>query len=96
MTVGEFQAWLEGFEEALAGKAPNKAQWKKIKEKLQTVHGNNCNLNHYPWYNWAICSNTSQINWESSSGEIGGTIPVDSTILLSYEQGKEDASSLMS
>ncbi len=36
-TVGEFKAWLEGFEEGMAGKAPNKAQWTKIKQRLGEV-----------------------------------------------------------
>jgi hypothetical protein len=34
MTASELKAWLEGFEEALAGKAPNADQWKTIKSKI--------------------------------------------------------------
>ncbi len=36
MTMAEFNAWLEGFEEAIDG-TPTKAQWKKIRAKLDTV-----------------------------------------------------------
>jgi len=36
MTLSEFKAWLEGFEEGVKG-SPNQAQWKKIKERLEMV-----------------------------------------------------------
>ena len=36
MTLSEFNAWLEGFEEAING-APSDAQWAKIKARLATV-----------------------------------------------------------
>jgi len=53
MTIGEYRAWLEGFEEALQGKAPNKAQWKKIKERLwevsATVEYRGWAYPTYPW-----------------------------------------------
>ena len=34
MTLSEFKAWLEGFEDGREGKAPTGKQWKRIKEKL--------------------------------------------------------------
>ena len=37
MTTQEFQAWLEGFEEVLEGKAPNKKQWGKIRNKIKML-----------------------------------------------------------
>lgn len=37
MTVGEFRAWLDGFEAAMGGKPPNADQWKAIKDKLAKV-----------------------------------------------------------
>lgn len=37
MTLSEFKAWLEGFEEAMGGKPPSADQWKAIKEKLAKV-----------------------------------------------------------
>ena len=36
MTISEFRAWLEGFEEAIDG-APTQKQWKKIKQRLDSV-----------------------------------------------------------
>ena len=36
MTLNEFKAWLEGYEASFDG-APDGLQWKKIKEKLETV-----------------------------------------------------------
>lgn len=36
MTMSEFKAWLEGFEASI-DKTPTEKQWKKIKEKLDTV-----------------------------------------------------------
>ena len=36
MTINEFKAWLEGFEEGMKG-APTKAQWTKVKERLGQV-----------------------------------------------------------
>lgn len=44
MTLGEFKAWLEGYEASFsydvmidAPPLPNAAQWTKIKQKLDTV-----------------------------------------------------------
>lgn len=37
MTLPEFKAWLEGFEEAMGGKPPTAEQWVAIKEKLKRV-----------------------------------------------------------
>ncbi len=37
MTVSEFKAWLEGFEEAMGGKPPSADQWKSVKAKLARV-----------------------------------------------------------
>ena len=36
MTLSEFKAWREGFNEAING-APNKEQWEVIKDKLIQV-----------------------------------------------------------
>lgn len=36
MTLNEFKAWLEGYEASFDG-APDGLQWKKIKDKLETV-----------------------------------------------------------
>jgi hypothetical protein len=37
MTIEEFKAWLEGFSESFPDGAPTKAQWEKIKQKINTV-----------------------------------------------------------
>lgn len=37
MSVSEFKAWLEGFEEAMGGNPPSADQWKAIKAKLARV-----------------------------------------------------------
>lgn len=37
MTLSEFKAWLEGFEEAMGGNPPSADQWRTIKEKLKRV-----------------------------------------------------------
>ncbi|PZP69521.1 MAG: hypothetical protein DI604_17950 [Delftia acidovorans] len=37
VTVGEFRAWLDGFEAAMGGTPPNADQWKAIKDKLARV-----------------------------------------------------------
>ena len=37
MTLSEFKAWLEGFEEAMGGNPPSADQWRTIKEKLKGV-----------------------------------------------------------
>ncbi|MNL34378.1 hypothetical protein D3C87_1563490 [compost metagenome] len=39
MTVSEFKAWLEGFEEAMGGNPPSIDQWKAIKAKLAKIDG---------------------------------------------------------
>jgi len=38
VTVSEFKAWLEGFEEAMGGKPPSAEQWAAIKAKLGRVN----------------------------------------------------------
>lgn len=37
MSLSEFKAWLEGFEEAMGGNPPSADQWKMIKAKLAKV-----------------------------------------------------------
>lgn len=37
MTLSEFKAWLEGFEEAMGDNPPSAEQWRTIKEKLKRV-----------------------------------------------------------
>jgi hypothetical protein len=37
MTLAEFKAWMDGFNEAV-GDAPTPEQWQRITEKLATVH----------------------------------------------------------
>lgn len=37
MTISEFKAWLEGFEEAMGGNPPSAEQWKAIKARLTKV-----------------------------------------------------------
>jgi len=36
MTLSEFKAWLEGYEESFVN-GPNTKQWDKIKEKLNSI-----------------------------------------------------------
>ena len=38
MTLNEFKAWFEGFSENL-GEAPTKAQWKRIKARINEIDG---------------------------------------------------------
>ena len=52
MTINEFKAWLEGFEESVNG-SPTKAQWLKVKQRLETVYGDAVQSIPYapqPWY----------------------------------------------
>lgn len=37
MTLVEFKSWLEGFNEALDGRAPSLDEWKKVGAKLKTT-----------------------------------------------------------
>lgn len=37
MTLAEFKSWLEGFNEALDGRAPTVDEWKKVVAKLKTT-----------------------------------------------------------
>ena len=37
MTLAEFKSWLEGFNEALDGRAPTVDEWKKVVAKLNTT-----------------------------------------------------------
>ena len=37
MTLAEFKSWLEGFNEALDGRAPEFDEWKKVVAKLNTT-----------------------------------------------------------
>lgn len=38
MTMNEFTAWLEGYEESFTNKMPNKEQWKRIKAKMEDIY----------------------------------------------------------
>ena len=38
MSMGEFKAWLDGFSECFAKGSPNKTQWERIKERLNSVN----------------------------------------------------------
>ncbi len=88
MTFSEFEAWLEGFKEAMDGKAPTKPQWEKIQKKLALVTPDK---EPYPYiylpYHWYV--NTT-IPWYSSTSidcgtrdwkdQIGSWCATDSTI----------------
>lgn len=37
MTLREFKAWLEGYEESFGYSGPSSTQWAKVKEKLESV-----------------------------------------------------------
>jgi hypothetical protein len=37
MTINEFKAWLEGFEESFTNGSPTPEQWKKIKTKFDKI-----------------------------------------------------------
>ena len=56
MTLNEFKAWLEGFEEAMGGNPPTAEQWASIKAKLAKVeivrpaaYRDNPIINPEPW-----------------------------------------------
>ena len=48
MTINEFKAWLDGYTENLKG-TPTKAQWLRIKEKLEDVYECPPHFNPF-WY----------------------------------------------
>lgn len=39
MTLQEFKAWFEGFNEVLDGKLPSKKQWARIQERVSQIDG---------------------------------------------------------
>ncbi len=50
MTLLEFKAWLDGFEEAIDG-APTKEQWRKIKAKMNSVtNAKSVEVHHHDHY----------------------------------------------
>lgn len=57
MTPSEFKAWFEGFTDAMSG-PPTKAQWAKIKERVDMIDGTPISPvvireywpRYYPWY----------------------------------------------
>ncbi len=51
--MAEFNAWLEGFEEAIDG-TPTKAQWMKIRAKLDTVVPDIITSPVYPLPSWPL------------------------------------------
>ncbi len=53
MTLTEFNAWLEGFEEAI-DETPTKAQWKKIRAKMGMVVPDINTSPIYPLTPWPI------------------------------------------
>lgn len=92
MTLNEFKAWLEGFEEAIDG-APDEKQWRKIKVKLSSVTGaKEINIHHHdhsnpyrPHYPHWYYSTTAGIQTTLTTTN-------DNMQTVSwYEQGKLDA-----
>ena len=71
MSVEEFKAWLDGFGESIKG-SPTKAQWDKIKLRLESVSGTAA-VNYYTfpertwWPKWVTVPNidlTPKITWD--------------------------------
>lgn len=59
ISVAEFHAWLDGFQEALQDKPPSAKQWAKIQEKLKLIRPDkNTHYVYQPWLN--------QIGWNYS------------------------------
>lgn len=65
MTVNEFRAWLEGFEESIQA-SPNKKQWGRIKQRLDQVDSEEKIIYDYwpyprpwwpQWYTYTISNN---------------------------------------
>lgn len=48
MTVGEFRAWLEGYEHSFLDGAPDEDQWKLIKEKIVIIKSGEYNITGTP------------------------------------------------
>ena len=84
MIFSEFEAWLEGFKEAMAGKAPTKTQWDKIQKKLALVTDTKPYPYHpyhpypYHWYVATIPYSTTTIDsvpdWKNQIGTWSDTI----------------------
>ena len=92
MKINEFKAWLEGFEEAISG-SPTKAQWTKIKTRLQSVDGSADitvieKYKDYPWDPY----NPLKPYW-STAIPCGTTLTTSSTNVLTAftEVGKLEA-----
>lgn len=55
ISVREFKAWLEGFEESFSSYQPypNKEQWEKIMNKVHQLQEDGSNWQYYnPWKNF--------------------------------------------
>lgn len=60
MTLREFKAWLEGYEESFGYSGPSTAQWAKVKERLALIE----HIYHSggfvgPKYNFLVGSGTA-------------------------------------
>ena len=81
MTVGEFQAWLDGMSENMRG-VPTKKQWERIKEKLAEVYEQKCSgCNHY--HPWTYTTTTPSSDWTITNNDLIGcdsnNVTVDGT-----------------
>ena len=97
MTVNEFRAWLEGFEEGIKG-SPTKAQWEKIKLRLEDVNASDghdyCHGGYYRtwWPDWTWTS--PRFTWANTDGTTSGnTMTVSNKQIVSsaYTIGQIEA-----
>lgn len=99
MTIGEFKAWLSGFEEAIAA-SPNKKQWTRIKERLSEVAEEARYHDWYPnWYRqytqWPYWTNVD--TFTVGNAHMATDIKLDQTTTaytVAYDVGTQEAKRL--
>ena len=108
MTLAEFKAWFEGFTESMS-KAPNEAQWKRIKARVKEIDGTATTERifvdrYWPtvrpyWYPSWIVSGTggagSAVYYSNTAQQLPQNITFSATTAMA-DLGRADAQSISS
>lgn len=72
MTMSEFKAWLEGYEESFIEDAPSREQWAKIKSKLDEVKASPPAT--LPQVLWPLREREPERRWSVPTNDGGWTV----------------------
>ena len=96
MTPNEFKAWFDGFTEAFEGRIPTKAQWGRIKDRVDEIDGKPITERVYVDRYWLRTAPSYPITtWTScGTGNTTAGIPANSHTMSPPSAGSQYATAL--